>query len=84
MFIALCDKPGESFHANNQTWGSLYASNASFKEPSQDMSKSCSCSQVVSPETLSMTNGFLTYSDFKATTPLKQSAKHPSGSWKVY
>jgi len=34
-----------------------------FKEPSQDVSMNCSCSQVVSPEMLA-SNGFLTHSDF--------------------
>jgi len=37
------------------------------------MSISCCCSQVVSPETLLVANGFLSHSDFEASTSLKYS-----------
>jgi hypothetical protein len=54
----------------SQNWVSLSASNMSFKEPSQDMSMSCTCSQVVSPETLLAANELLIHTHILRRTRL--------------
>jgi hypothetical protein len=50
----LSDRFEYSYFTSSQ--GSLSASNMSFREPSEDMSMSCSCSHIVSPETLLAAN----------------------------
>jgi hypothetical protein len=46
-----------------------------FKEPSQDMAMSCSCLQVVSPETMLAANWFLTHSYIETSTSLNYNGK---------